>query len=140
MILTYQLRVDPQSHLMYQGKLVYMENTLKAFQRYVNFDHDGGRIGITSLPKGIVLIVHGDGKLLNFPVNRALIGEGEHVIDILVGNIVGVRASGEEFDSILPEDVEFIEECLKPAYIMNGAVGFLNDVPLPEYPGGPLDY
>lgn len=139
-MLTYQLRVDPKSRLMYRGKLVYMENTLEAFQRYVNFDRDGGRIGTASLPGGIVLIVHADGKLLNFPVNRALIGEGDHIIDILVGNIVAVRASGEEFDSIFPGDVEFIEECLKPAYVANGTVGFLDIVPMPEYPEGPHDY
>lgn len=134
MLLTYQLRVDIQTRLMYKGKLVYMENTLEAFQRYVNFDCDGGHIETTCLPGGIILIVHSDGKLFNFPVNRALVSEEGHIIDILVGNIVAVRAEGEEFSDILPENVDFIEKYLKPAYVVNGTVGFLNIVPLPEYP------
>lgn len=130
MLLTYQLRVDIQTRLMYRGKLVYMDNTLEAFQRYVNFDCDGGHIETTRLPGGIILILHSDGKLFDFPVNRALVSDEGHIIDILMGNIVTVRAKGEEFSDILPEDVEFIEEHLKPAYVYNGTVGFL----MPEYP------
>lgn len=134
MLLTYQLRVDIQTRLMYKGKLVYMENTLEAFQRYVNFDCDGGRIGTTSLPGGIILVVHDQSKMLNFPVNRALISEDGQIIDVLAGNILAVRANGEEFSDILPGDIDFIEEHLKPAYVYQGTVGFLNIVPLPEYP------
>lgn len=134
MLLTYQLRVDIKTRLMYRGKLVYMDNTLEAFQRYVNFDCDGGHIRTTCLPGGIILIIHSYGKLFDFPVNRALVSDEGHIIDVLVGNIVAVRAKGEEFSDILPEDVEFIEEHLKPAYVYNGTVGFLNIVPLPEYP------
>ena len=125
MLLTYQLRVDIQTRLMYRGKLVYMANTLEAFQRC-----DGGHIDTTRLPVGIILILHSDGKLFDFPVNRALVSDEGHIIDILMGNIVAVRAKGEEFSDILPEDVEFIEEHLKPAYVYNGTVGFL----MPEYP------
>lgn len=135
MLLTYQLRVDPDSRIIYQGKLVSMENTLEAFRRYVNFGCAGGRISTISLPGGIVLVVHGDSKLLGFPVNRALVGEGDHIINILAGNIIAVRTDREKFASIQLSDVEFLERCLPPAFVNNEKIGVIRGKNLPEYQG-----
>ena len=106
MIDAYVLRCDHDGP--YRGYIWRVENTLKALQSYVD-----GPIQALALTPEIVVICHEEGKLHQFPLNRAY-KEGSKVLDYFVGNLLCVRHVGDEFASIKPEDVEVIERLLIP--------------------------
>lgn len=102
----YFLRCDQERQ--YQGYLDQIENTLEAKQKYV-----GGLIQAVSLTPEIIVICNDEGKLQQLPPNRAWV-DGSGVVDYFAGNILCVRRSGDEFASILPEDIDKIERHLIP--------------------------
>lgn len=133
-ILAYLLRVDEKSGMPYKGYLSRVENSLEAEQRYVNFGRAGGLIDVLGVDD-IDLIFHDEGKLLDFPYNRAVLSEDGIVYDVIVGNIMCVRhnAAGE-FISIRESDIETIEKQLKPVLTVVGRNVFLKlSDDLPEY-------
>ena len=106
MIDAYVLRCDHDGP--YRGYIWRIENTLKALQSYVD-----GPIQALALTPEIVVICHEEGKLHQFPLNRAYM-EGSKVLDYFVGNILCVRHSGDEFASIAPEDIAVVDRLLIP--------------------------
>ena len=92
----------------YRGYVWRIENTLKAFQSYVD-----GPIQALALTPEIAIVCNDEGKLHQFPLNRAYM-EGSKVLDYFVGNILCVRHSGDEFASIAPEDIAVVERLLIP--------------------------
>jgi hypothetical protein len=113
-ILSYQMKVDEDTGQPYRGIFKPIENTLSALQHYVNFGRDDGTIQVIGL-EDIDLIVHDEGKLLQFPPNRALVDADGEVYDIAVGNILAVRHNDDgEFISILESDLPTIQKYLRP--------------------------
>lgn len=106
MIDAYFLRCDQERQ--YRGYVGQIENTLKAKQSYV-----GGLIQAVSLTPEIIVICNDEGKIQQFPPNRAWV-ESSGVVDFFAGNILCVRHSGDEFASILPKDIAEIERRLIP--------------------------
>lgn len=100
----YFLRCDQDKQ--YRGYVGQIENTLKAHQSYVN-----GLIQAVSLTPKIIVICNDEGKLQQLPPNRAWV-DSSGVVDFFAGNIMCLRASGDEFASIHPEDVDVIESLL----------------------------
>lgn len=107
MIDAYILRCDYDNG-PYRGYVWRIENTLKALQSYVD-----GPIEALALTPEIVVICHEEGKLHQFPINRACM-DGKKVLDFFCGNLLSVRCSGGEFASIEPEDIAVIERLLIP--------------------------
>ena len=103
----YFLRCDQDRQ--YKGYVGQIENTLKAHQRYV-----GGLIQAVHITPEIIVICCDDGKLQQFPINRAWVDSSEAVRDFFVGNILCVRHNEEDFASIEPRDIEVIERLLIP--------------------------
>ena len=109
-ILAYFLRVDEESSLPIEGYFEKIDNTLEAFQRYVNFDRSDGVIQAFNLGE-IVVVYHDNGKNLAYPLNRAIIIDNE-INDIIAGNMLCVRADGEDFTDIKESDEKYIREHL----------------------------
>lgn len=125
----YFLRADSKSP--YKGYIGSIENTLEALQGYVD-----GDIETVKLAPDIVAILNEDGKFLELPINRALIDNEGHVLDILVGNVLVVRVLGEEFVSIREEDLPIIEQHLLPVRLgTNGRGEVIAIEELPEWGG-----
>jgi hypothetical protein len=121
-ILSYQMRVDEDTGQPYRGSFELIENTLSALQHFVNFDRDNGLIQVVCL-EDIDLIVHDEGKLLQFPANRALLDEDGEVYDVTVGNILAVRHNDEgEFTSICESDLPTIQKYLRPVLKANSTL------------------
>lgn len=115
-ILSYQMPVDEETGQVYRGSLKEIEYSLEAEQRYVNYGRPNGLIQVICI-NGIDIICEDEGKLKQFPPNRAWIDENGKVLDIFCGNILAVRHNSEgDFTSILPEDVNTIDKFLKPVY------------------------
>ncbi|MCI8363914.1 MAG: DUF3846 domain-containing protein [Eubacterium sp.] len=128
-ILAYFLRVSDKG-VQYRGYLGEADNSLKAEQEYV-----GGLIAVMPLTDEIVLIVNDEGKIAGLPYNRVMLVDGRPV-DVLAGNIMEVRHEGEEFTSIQPEDVPFVEEHLPPFRgIIGGNILIGSQDSLPQYEG-----
>ena len=106
MIDAYLLRCDYDGP--YRGYVWRIENTLKAYQNYVE-----GLIQAVPLMQEVVVICNDEGKLQQLPPNRAWM-DGPEAIDFFCGNILCVRHSGDEFASIKPEDIAEIERRLIP--------------------------
>lgn len=117
MIDAYFLRCDQDTQ--YKGYIKEIPNTLKALQGYV-----GGQIQAIALTPEIVAICNEEGRLRQFPPNRAWV-ENSQVLDYFVGNVLCVRASGDEFASIHPEDVEAIESLIIPLRSVSNVQGHL---------------
>lgn len=113
----YFLRCDQERQ--YRGYVGQIENTLKAHQQYV-----GGLIQAIHLTPEIIVICNDEGKLQKLPLNRALVGSSG-VVDFFAGNIMCVRACGDEFASIHPEDVVVIESLLIPLKSVSKVQGHL---------------
>lgn len=114
-IKAYLMRTDEKSKIVYKGYLAEVDNTLEAEQRYVNFNEANGLIQVVSINDDIDIIVNGEGKLNNFPINRFLVSDDGIVLDMLVGNIMCVRHNSDgEFTSIREEDIPVIESHLIP--------------------------
>ena len=127
MIDAYILRCDHDGP--YRGYIWRVENTLKALQSYVD-----GPIQALALTPEIVIVCNDEGKLHQFPLNRAY-KEGSKVLDYFVGNLLCVRHIGDEFASIKPEDVEVIERLLIPLKSVSkeGAVVTISADHCPEW-------
>lgn len=100
----------------YRGYIWRVENTVKAFQSYINCT----LLRVVSLTPEIVIICQDAAKLWQFsfnpdPLNRAWM-DGEKIHDFFRGNILCVRRSrsGNEFASIKHEDIAEIERRLLP--------------------------
>lgn len=115
--------------VVYRGYLSEIPNSLKAEQDYV-----GGGIETFALNDELVLIGARDAVIFGKTLNRAFYGESGNFITAFAGNLLVVRNKGDEFGSILEEDVELIERLLKPIdHIACGTV-FLKAVEeLPEW-------
>lgn len=114
-IQAYLLRVDKLSGVVYKGYLSEVENSLKAEQRYVNYDEPHGLITVLSITDEIDVIANDEGKLKNYPINRFVVDDMGGVYDMLVGNLMCVRHNSEgEFTSIREEDIPVIEKHLIP--------------------------
>ena len=116
-----------------QPRQIYMEeieNDLKSYQKYV-----GGIIQVVPLTDRIDIICADEGKLMNFPHNRAWFYEGE-MVDILVGDILACRHDKDgNFADILEEDIPVITKVLKP--FISTVVGHfvVHEHSVPEYKG-----
>lgn len=113
----YFLRCDQDRQ--YRGYVGQIENTLKAHQSYV-----GGLIQAVSLTPEIIVICNDEGKIQQLPPNRVWV-DSSGVVDFFAGNIMCVRASGDEFASIHPEDVTVIESLLIPLKSVSNVQGHL---------------
>lgn len=131
-ILAYMLRVDETTGKPYRGYLAEIDDTLEALQGFVNFDRPGGLIQVLHLNDDIDVICHDGGKLLNYPVNRVWLDDGE-VLDFVVGNILIVRHIGDAFSSIYKSDIPFVEEHLKPVVRFSDLLVIVESKFLPEY-------
>ena len=128
-IQAYFLRVTDEG-VQYRGYLGEADNSLKAEQEYV-----GGLIAVVPLTDEIVLILNDEGKIAGLPYYRVLVLDGRPV-DVLAGNIMAVRHEGEDFTSIQPEDVPFVEEHLPPFRgIIGGNILVGSQDSLPQYEG-----
>ena len=114
-----------------QPKRLYIseiENDLKAFQKYV-----GGIIQVVGLTDKIDIICEDEGKLMNFPLNRSWLIDGE-LVDVFVGDILACRFDDDgNFDDIREEDIDEIKKYLKP-YVCTILGNYIvpNDV-VPEF-------
>lgn len=106
MIKAYHLRACDGN--VYGGYIAEISNTLKAEQDYV-----GGGIETFTLNDELVLIGARDAVILGKTLNRALYDESGKLITVFAGNLMVVRYKGDEFTSVLDEDVELIEHLLK---------------------------
>ena len=94
----------------YKGYVSQIEDTLEAYQAYVC-----GTIQVVHITPALIAICNDEGKLLEFPLNRAWMDvDNSQVIDFFVGDILLIRSNGEEFASIEPEDIPIIEQRLIP--------------------------
>lgn len=129
-ITAYLLRVDEEGR-QYQGYVSEVENSLKAEQEYV-----GGGIETFTLNDEFVLICARDAVIFGKTLNRALYDERGNFITAFAGNLLVVRYKGDEFDSIMEEDVKLIERMLKPIdHIVCGTVFLKAAEELPEWKG-----
>lgn len=82
---------------------VEIRNELKDLQNLV-----GGYIeAIYPFPDNVAVLLNESGKIFGLPVNRKLIDrESNIIVDVLVGNIVLVGVSGEDFISLTAEQIE----------------------------------
>ena len=104
----YFLRCDHGKQ--YKGYVAQIEDSLEAYQAYVY-----GTIQTVHITPEIIVICNDEGKLLEFPLNRAWMDmDRSQVIDFFAGDILLLRSNGEEFASIEPEDIPIIEQCLIP--------------------------
>lgn len=102
----YFLRCDQERQ--YRGYVGQIANTLEAKQSYV-----GGLIEVIHLTPEIIVICNDEGKIQQLPPNRAWV-DSSGVVDFFAGNIMCVRASGDEFTSIHTDDAAVIESLLVP--------------------------
>lgn len=116
----------------YRGSFEVIRNSLGVLQQYV-----GGAIQTVPLADGLLIICNDDGKILGFPVNRAITNGEGCVYDIVVGNALVVRVDGEEFASINEDDIQLIEKYFPPVRLVSGnVVELLEEESLPEWNGG----
>lgn len=129
-ILSYQMKVDDSSGVVYKGFLKPIRNNLGELQSFVY-----GLITVVSITDEIDCICNDEGKLMGLPYNRVITNNAGEVWDILVGNILCVRHNkAGEFTSILPEDVKTIQRCLKPIRVVGNSIMVLpNEDSLSEY-------
>ncbi len=120
----YILRCDYDG--TYRGYIWRVENTVKAFQSYINCT----LLRVVSLTPEIVIICQDAAKLWQFsfnpdPLNRAWM-DGEKIHDFFRGNILCVRRSrsGNEFASIKHEDIAEIERRLLPLKTISEGEGY----------------
>ena len=126
---TYFLRAS--DGVVYKGYLSEIPNSLKAEQEYV-----GGGIETFTLNDELVLVGGRDAVVFGKTLNRALYDESGKFITAFAGNLMVVRYKGNEFESILKEDVELIERLLKPIdHIACGTVFLKAAEELPEWKG-----
>lgn len=117
--------------VVYKGYLSEIPNSLKAEQDYV-----GSGIETFTLNDDLVLIGARDAVVFGKTLNRALYDESGKFITAFAGNLMVVRYKGDEFESILKEDVELIERLLKPIdHIACGTVFLKAAEELPEWKG-----
>lgn len=117
--------------VVYKGYLSEIPNSLKAEQDYV-----GSGIETFTLNDDLVLIGARDAVVFGKTLNRALYDESGKFITAFAGNLMVVRYKGNEFESILKEDVELIERLLKPIdHIACGTVFLKAAEELPEWKG-----
>lgn len=132
--LAFLLRTNREQRFPYQGYLGELENTLEAEQLYVNYGEPGGKIETVDLSEDLILICNREGREQGYPPNRALVDEDGIVHDIFFGDILVVRCEGDEFVSITPEDLDFVERCLRPVKIFfNSSLAQLPLEVLPKY-------
>lgn len=110
-IRAYMMRVS-EDGVIYRGYIGEIENTLQAKQNFV-----GGIIQVLPLTSEVDLICNDESKLMQLPVNRALLydsGKGDKIYDFVAGSCLCVRHKGDEFTSILDEDIAAIQRFTKP--------------------------
>lgn len=136
-IQAYFMRVNEGTGQPYQGYRGEIRNTLKAFQRYVSFGESCMNMETRTFSSGLVLICSEYGKVLHYPVNRALTDAEGRILDVIHGNAVVVRYADDAFVGILSSDVQEIRRFLIPVTLAGGRnVRFLPDERLPEYREG----
>ena len=87
-----------------------------------------------TLNSDIILICKQDAVVRGLPLNRVVYDEAGKFITILAGNIFAVRRNGTEFMSICDEDIEIINQCLKPIVrIFNGKIDTKSVLELPKW-------
>lgn len=127
-ILSWQVRVNKETGIPYQGVLREIDNTLEAKQAYV-----GGTIQHIKITPEIDMLLNDDGKLIGLPFNRVWFYEGEPV-DFFVGNLLFVRHDNEgNFTSILESDIPIIQENVKFCIAVDDMIIPVDDDVLPEY-------
>lgn len=131
MLDAYILRCDYDGP--YRGYVWRIENTLKAFQSYI----DCTLLRVVSLTPEIVIIVQDAAQLRQLPfnpdpLNRAWM-DGEKILDCFRGNILCVRhsRSGNGFASIKHEDIAEIERRLFPLKTISEGKGYSDFVTIP---------
>lgn len=136
-ILGYFMRVDNETGQKFRGYFEELEDTLQNLQDYVSYNQPHSLIQVIHLTDDIDVIMDEEGKLKDFPVNRAILSDEGQVLDICVGNLVCVRHNADEFSSILESDREIIEKYLVPVHALLGNTVVLEaEDKLPEYEEG----
>ncbi len=103
----YALRVSAEG-VVYRPYLYKCQNELKSLQEFV-----GGRIEVIHIDD-LEVILNEEGKLQELPFNRLWLSNQDRVLDILQGNVLVVRAEGENFSSIEADDINKINQFLPP--------------------------
>ena len=100
----------------YKGYLTEIDNTLEAKQKIVK-----GHIEVVSITDKIDIIMNEEGKFLDScPQNRVWLGKDGKILDIIFGNMICCRHTGEEFSDIFEEDKEIILRTFKVAVNIGG--------------------
>lgn len=81
-------------------KVIDIENTLEALQKTV-----GGYIETLNVGGDIVMICDEEGKLKGYPFNFSF---GGKLSDVIVGNVLFVQVSGEDFTDLNSENIEAV--------------------------------
>ena len=112
----------------YKGYLTEIDNTLEAKQKIVK-----GLIQVVNITDKINIIINDEGKFQeDCPQNRVWVGKDGKVLDVICGNIICARVTGEEFSDIFEEDIPVILETFRAAvYVDGGWIGIPEDS-LPE--------
>lgn len=127
----YKMRVDSDD--VYKGYIAEIENTVEAMQEFCY-----GYIECIKITNELVAIINEEGKIRDMPVNRILVRADEKILDMLAGNILVVRADGEEFVSIEESDIEVIEKRLLPfCGLMANKIVIYSPEHLAEWKGEP---
>lgn len=127
-ILSWQVRVNKETGIPYQGVLREIDNTLEAKQAYVE-----GHIERVCITPEIDCILNEEGKIKGLTFNRVWFYEGEPV-DFFVGNLLFVRHDDEgNFTSILESDIPIIQENVKFCITVGDMIVPVDDEVLPEY-------
>lgn len=138
-IQAYFMRVDEVTGQPYRGYLGEIENTLKAYQKYVSFDKDAMNIEVVPFSENLLLICNENGKVFDYPANRAFFDEHGRMRDVIRGNVLVVRCAGEEFASIQESDISEIVRYLLPVSLKGSIPLLLEEELLPEYKEGYSD-
>lgn len=126
-IKVFLMEVDNKG-VAHQGYITEIDNTLKAFQSIVK-----GSIESCRLTKDIDVTWNAVGKYdPNCPLNRAWLNEKGEVIELIFGNIVCSRHTGDEFSDIYEEDIETILRTYKAAVPLGNGFLIFEEKDLPK--------
>lgn len=104
------IRVKPGN----EPEIVELDNELETFQKEV-----GGYIEvIRPFYDPICVVLNEDGKMLGLPENKKVINKNGRLLDVLVGTILFVGLSGDEFCSLRKDLLEKYSEWLKLSFVM----------------------
>lgn len=109
-------------------QVIEMPNTLKALQTAV-----GGNIEVIYPYDDMVgLVCNEEGKINSSPLNRAVYGEDNLVIDIIAGNFLVVGLSEDKFTSLTPVQQQKFKKVFRYPEVFVNLNGKIKAIPKPR--------